>query len=90
MSDDISPTPWRYDPEAHEVDDARGLVVSMETTQSVIRGPRNGTLLAAAPDLEDALRELVERIKTVRLSKYFERELTGACAALAKAGAPGK
>lgn len=96
MSSDISPTPWRYDEGMSCIYDANGSIVVHETTDCVIRGICNGPLLAAAPDATLALRELVARVDELlaadefrgQFGEHFERELTGARSALAKAGEP--
>jgi len=76
----ISPPPWTF--KDHGIYDARGRMLSFLGSIA-----ENGPLMAAAPDLQAALRELVARIDRQFVSYtggVFEPELTGARAALAK------
>ena len=78
----ISPPPWTF--KDHGIYDANGRMLSFLGSIA-----ENGPLMAAAPDLQAALRELVARIDALRdfldaEELDIEPEITAARAALAK------
>lgn len=86
----ISPPPWQFiEIDDCIVDDSKRRVAS---TPFIVADPArckaNGHLIAAAPDLEAALRELIESIDADLFeddASALEPQLTGARAALRKA-----
>jgi len=91
----ISPPPWTFKDEHGTIYDARGdmpiLYCASKTKGLTADG--NGALVAAAPDLQAALRELVARVdiciagdglRYEQVRPMLEPELTAARAALAK------
>jgi len=87
----ISPPPWTFDSERGSIHDANTLAIVILRTEVA---DANGPLVAAAPDLQAALRELVARIEKLQIFLQSEIrfgpritldiELTSARAALAK------
>jgi len=83
----MSPGPWKFDPEEDEiVRDATGEWVCC-VTESPTReaGVSNGRLIAAAPDLLDALRLLVHDIDKMGITGLREWALMPAMDAASRA-----
>lgn len=81
--------PWKFEHEDGWVRGNDGRLVALISVAQFDRQFEVGPLIAAAPDLEAALRELVARIEEEQgFHKNYDLvpELTGARAALAKAG----